>query len=115
MYPQQQPAARAQSCHDSLQGSELQGLVEIGEDQVPAENEVELAVGQLCAYVLPEEAHHRLILRLQTVITLSGYEGGIVVSIINALNVPLKYIGVGEDINDLQVFNTEKFVDALFE
>lgn len=41
-------------------------------------------------------------------------KGGIVVSIVNSLNVPLKYIGVGEQIDDLQTFNTEKFVDALF-
>ena len=41
-------------------------------------------------------------------------KGGIVVSIVNSLNLPLKYIGVGEQIDDLQAFNTEKFVDALF-
>ncbi|MEA3232841.1 MAG: signal recognition particle-docking protein FtsY [Thermodesulfobacteriota bacterium] len=41
-------------------------------------------------------------------------KGGIVISIVNTLNVPLKYIGVGEQIDDLQIFNTEKFVDALF-
>ena len=41
-------------------------------------------------------------------------KGGIVISIVNSLNVPLKYIGVGEQIDDLQTFNTEKFVDALF-
>ena len=41
-------------------------------------------------------------------------KGGIVVSIVSALNVPLKYIGVGEQIDDLQPFNTSKFVDALF-
>jgi len=41
-------------------------------------------------------------------------KGGIVVSIVNSLHVPRKYIGVGEQIDDLQTFNTEKFVDALF-
>jgi len=41
-------------------------------------------------------------------------KGGIVVSIVNSLHMPLKYIGVGEKIDDLQTFNSEKFVDALF-
>ncbi len=41
-------------------------------------------------------------------------KGGIVVSICHDLNIPLKYIGVGEKIDDLQVFNPEEFVKALF-
>ncbi len=41
-------------------------------------------------------------------------KGGIVVSICNTLNIPLKYIGVGENIEDLQKFHPKQFVDALF-
>ncbi len=41
-------------------------------------------------------------------------KGGIVLSICNSLNVPLMYIGVGEQIHDLQAFDAEKFADALF-
>jgi len=41
-------------------------------------------------------------------------KGGIVVSICHELKLPLKYIGVGESIEDLQLFNPEEFVDALF-
>lgn len=41
-------------------------------------------------------------------------KGGIVISISNELNVPVKYIGVGEQIEDLQVFDRELFVNALF-
>jgi len=41
-------------------------------------------------------------------------KGGVVISIKNQLNIPVKYIGVGEAIDDLQVFNSEDFVDALF-
>ncbi len=41
-------------------------------------------------------------------------KGGIVVSICHDLNLPLKYIGIGENIEDLQLFNSEEFVDALF-
>ena len=31
------------------------------------------------------------------------------------LNIPIKYIGVGEQIDDLRPFNSKDFVDALFE
>lgn len=41
-------------------------------------------------------------------------KGGIVIGISNELNVPVKYIGVGEQIEDLQVFDREMFVNALF-
>jgi fused signal recognition particle receptor len=41
-------------------------------------------------------------------------KGGIAVSICSTLNIPLKYIGVGEQIDDLQDFDPEAFVEALF-
>jgi len=41
-------------------------------------------------------------------------KGGIVVGICSSLNIPLKYIGVGEKIDDLQVFDPVQFVQALF-
>ncbi|MEE8430828.1 MAG: signal recognition particle-docking protein FtsY [Candidatus Desulfatibia sp.] len=41
-------------------------------------------------------------------------KGGIVVGICNALEIPLKYVGIGEKIEDLQEFDPELFVDALF-
>ena len=41
-------------------------------------------------------------------------KGGIVVSICSSLNIPLKYIGVGEGVADLQPFDPRRFVDALF-
>ncbi len=42
-------------------------------------------------------------------------KGGIVFSIQKQLNVPVKYIGIGEKITDLQLFDPEEFVEALFE
>lgn len=42
-------------------------------------------------------------------------KGGIAVAIHSELGIPVKYIGVGESIDDLQKFNAEEFVDALFE
>jgi fused signal recognition particle receptor len=41
-------------------------------------------------------------------------KGGIVVSIVNDLNIPLQYVGVGESIEDLQPFDPQRFVEALF-
>ena len=41
-------------------------------------------------------------------------KGGIVVSLCSSLNIPLKYIGVGEGVEDLQAFDPERFVEALF-
>ena len=42
-------------------------------------------------------------------------KGGIAVAIQSELNVPVKYIGVGETIEDLQKFNVDEFVNALFD
>lgn len=42
-------------------------------------------------------------------------KGGIAVAIQSELNIPVKYIGVGEKIEDLQKFNAEEFIDALFD
>jgi fused signal recognition particle receptor len=41
-------------------------------------------------------------------------KGGIVIGICNTLKIPLKYIGIGEKIEDLQKFDAAQFVDALF-
>jgi fused signal recognition particle receptor len=42
-------------------------------------------------------------------------KGGIVVAINQDLKLPVKYIGVGEGIDDLQPFDSKTFIDALFE
>ena len=42
-------------------------------------------------------------------------KGGIVISIKRELGIPVKFIGVGEKIDDMQEFNAKQFVDALFE
>jgi fused signal recognition particle receptor len=42
-------------------------------------------------------------------------KGGVVIPIANELNIPVRYIGVGEKIDDLQPFDPKAFVDALFE
>lgn len=42
-------------------------------------------------------------------------KGGIVIKINKELGIPVRFIGVGEKIDDLQLFSSEKFTEALFE
>lgn len=42
-------------------------------------------------------------------------KGGVVIGISDQLKVPVKYIGLGEGIEDLQLFNKKEFVDSLFD
>ena len=41
-------------------------------------------------------------------------KGGVVIGISDQMNIPVRYIGVGEGINDLQVFDKTRFVETLF-
>ena len=41
-------------------------------------------------------------------------KGGIAVAIRQELGIPVKYIGVGEQVDDLELFDPEGFVEALF-
>jgi fused signal recognition particle receptor len=42
-------------------------------------------------------------------------KGGIVIAIARELNLPIRYIGVGEKVDDLLPFEPERFIDSLFE
>ncbi len=42
-------------------------------------------------------------------------KGGVVIGICNELKIPVKYIGVGEKIDDLQRFNSEEFIKAILD
>ncbi len=42
-------------------------------------------------------------------------KGGIIIPIKNELNIPVKFIGVGEGIDDLQPFNSREFADGIFD
>ncbi len=42
-------------------------------------------------------------------------KGGIAIAIQSEMNIPVKYIGIGEKIDDLQKFDSDSFVNALFE
>ena len=41
-------------------------------------------------------------------------KGGVVIGISDQFKIPVKYIGLGEGIDHLQIFNREEFVDSLF-
>ena len=41
-------------------------------------------------------------------------KGGVVIGISDQFQIPVKYIGIGEGVDDLQVFNPEEFVSSLF-
>ncbi len=42
-------------------------------------------------------------------------KGGVVIAVKNELNVPVRFIGVGEGMEDLQVFDPKAFVEALLQ
>lgn len=42
-------------------------------------------------------------------------KGGIVIAVSNLLEIPIKYIGIGESLEDLHAFNPQDFVSALFD
>ncbi len=42
-------------------------------------------------------------------------KGGIVVSITNQLKIPIRFIGIGEKMEDLKPFNPQEFIEAIFE
>ncbi len=42
-------------------------------------------------------------------------KGGIVIKINNEMKIPVRFVGVGEQIDDLQVFDSEDFIKAIFE
>ena len=41
-------------------------------------------------------------------------KGGVVLAIKNQLNIPVKFIGLGETPQDIETFDPQRFVDALF-
>jgi fused signal recognition particle receptor len=42
-------------------------------------------------------------------------KGGVIVGICHEFGIPIRYVGVGEGLDDLQVFNSQEFVEALFQ
>ncbi len=44
----------------------------------------------------------------------STAKGGVIIAIADRLNLPVRYVGVGEDVDDLRPFDAREFVEALF-
>ena len=42
-------------------------------------------------------------------------KGGVVIGIVNENSIPVKFVGVGEKIDDMEVFNSKDFVDAIID
>jgi|TARA_B110000967_G_scaffold191635_1_gene217478 fused signal recognition particle receptor len=42
-------------------------------------------------------------------------KGGVVLGISDQFNIPIKFIGIGEDVEDLQIFDKKEFVDSFFK
>ncbi len=42
-------------------------------------------------------------------------KGGVILGMCDEIDIPVKFIGIGEGVEDIQVFDGDKFVDALFE
>ena len=42
-------------------------------------------------------------------------KGGVVIGIVNENSIPVKFVGIGEKIDDMEVFNSKEFVDAIIE
>ncbi len=41
-------------------------------------------------------------------------KGGVVIAVRQTMNLPVKFIGVGEGMDDLQPFNADEFVESIF-
>ena len=63
-----------------------------------------------------EQFHSAMQLSGMVITKLDGTaKGGIVFAIAEKLKLPIRFIGVGEQVADLEVFETDRFVDALIE
>ena len=51
--------------------------------------------------------------RLEEKVRSGTAKGGIVIAIAQELQVPVKFVGLGEDIKDMQPFDAEEYVNAL--
>ena len=68
------------------------------------------------AFVQAKEFTRATEVTTMTITKLDGTaKGGVVLGISDQFKIPVKYIGVGEKIDDLQVFNKMEFVDSLFK
>lgn len=99
---------------------ELSKMVRVVKKVIPdAPHEVLLVLDASTGQNAIEQARHFTAATQVTAIALTKLDGtakgGVVLGIADQFNIPVKYIGVGESIEDLQVFNRMAFVDSLFQ
>lgn len=90
----------------------------IGKKMPDAPHEVLLVLDGSTGQNAIEQAKHFTAATKVTAIAITKLDGtakgGVVLAIANQFKIPVKYIGVGERMEDLQVFRKEEFVDSLF-
>jgi len=90
----------------------------IGKKMSDAPHEVLLVLDGSTGQNAIEQAKHFTAATDVTAIAITKLDGtakgGVVLAIANQFKIPVKYIGVGEKMEDLQIFNKEEFVDSLF-
>lgn len=90
----------------------------IGKNMPDAPHEVLLVLDGSTGQNAIEQARHFTAATDVTAIAITKLDGtakgGVVLAIANQFKIPVKYIGVGERMEDLQVFNKAEFVDSLF-
>ena len=84
----------------------IQKLIDALYEKMP---EIESARGKLVTESYKDSEYTGIVLTKLD----STSKGGIVFSIINELNIPVKYIGVGEKIDDMKLFDPVEFVDSI--
>ncbi len=99
--------------------NELSKIKRVVQKVIPdAPHEVLLVLDASTGQNAIEQAKQFLLATEVTAIALTKLDGtakgGVVIGISDELKIPVKYIGVGEKIEDLQVFNRQEFIDSLF-
>lgn len=99
---------------------ELEKMQRVADRQVPgAPHEVLLVIDAVTGQNGLEQARQFTKAAPVTGLVLTKLDGtakgGIVVAIVNELGVPIRYVGVGEQVDDLLVFEAEQYIDSLFE
>ncbi len=99
--------------------NELSKIKRVMDKQVDgAPHEVLLVLDASTGQNAFEQAKHFTAAKEVTALALTKLDGtakgGVVLGISDQFSIPVKYIGVGEQVNDLQVFDTTSFVDSLF-
>jgi fused signal recognition particle receptor len=98
---------------------ELEKMQRVAERQVPnAPHEVLLVIDAVTGQNGLEQARQFTKVAPVTGLVLTKLDGtakgGIVVAIVNDLGIPIRYVGIGEKLDDLMAFDAQQYIDSLF-